>query len=343
MKIALLTDIHANPWALKAVLTWLDQKVHVDEIWHLGDLIGYGPDALNVLELGRKHFNFWISGNHEDFWLKLADLEDRGYFNFQTDSISNITQQIYNLYDRSIKKDAIDPLLHHLRDLHARPDLESWFRQSLALQDHHGPQCVQRGDLTLIPVHAAPSNPTEVYLYPWTDKNLLINHLFRVNEKLLYSDDQGSSVPFDTPLAQLLRPVDEFLKSGKPYLVLFGNSHVPGVYYYENGQVRAELPSAYGTPYLVGNRTVAINPGSLGHPSDGDRRAAFAILDVKDRQITFYRVEYDIGPVVENLFDDNYPDAMIREIQTASLRVSDPARLGAFDEDLKRLAASPGE
>lgn len=341
MKIALLSDVHANPWALDAVLTWLDKKARVDEIWHLGDLIGYGPDVLTVLDLARQHFDFWIAGNHEEIWLKLADLEER-LFDFQTDSISNITQQIYNIYDRSIKKDAIDPLLRHLIDLHTRPDLEAWLRQGLGDPKHHGPQCLQCGDLTLISVHAAPSNPTEVYLYPWTDKNVILNHLFRVNEKLLYFDDNGTSVPFDTPLAQRLWPVDAIIKSGKPYLVLFGHSHVPGVYYYEDGQVRAELPIAYCEPYPIGDCPMAINPGSLGHPSDLDPRAAFAILSVEERQITFYRVPYETKPVVKKLFDDNYPDDMIKEIETARLRNSNAGDLTEVNERLRQLAASPG-
>jgi predicted phosphodiesterase len=343
MKIALLTDVHANPWALDAVLTWLDKKAHVDEIWHLGDLIGYGPDALTVVDMARQRFDFWIAGNHEELWIKLADLEDRRHFNSEADLISNVTQQIYNMHEGSIKKDAIDPLLRHLKDLHTRPALESWLRQGLASPTHHGPQCLRRGDLTLIPVHAAPSNPTEVYLYPWTDKNFIINHLFRVNENLLYFDDNGSSAPFDTPLARRLRPVDEFIRTGKPYLVLFGNSHVPGVYYYEEGDVRAELPSAYGKPYPIGSCPMAINPGSLGHPSDLDPRAALAILSVEERQITFYRVHYETGPVVEKLFNDNYPDDMIKEIETARLRNSDAGNMTNFYETLRQLAASPGE
>ena len=346
MKIALLADVHANSCALKAVLDWLDyEKTPVDEIWHLGDLVGYGPDVLNTVELGQQRFDFWISGNHEEFWQKLADLEARGHANFQTDSIINITEQIYNVYERSIKKEAIDPLLRHLRDLHTRPDLDAWLRQGLDLSEHHGPQLLQRGALNLIPVHAAPSSPTEVWLYPWQDRNFLLNHLFRVNEKLLYhdDDDNGVRVPYETPLATRLRPVDAVMKTGEPYLVLFGNSHVPGVYYYEDGQVRAELPSAYGKPYPIEGCPMAINPGSLGHPSDLDPRAAFAILDVTAtaRQLTFYRVHYETGPVIEKLFNDNYPDDMIKEIETARLRSSNIPN--HYYEKLKQLAASPGE
>ncbi|WP_425616238.1 metallophosphoesterase [Anatilimnocola sp. NA78] len=47
---AILSDVHGNLEALTAVLR--DIEMHdVDEIICLGDLIGYGPDALACLQL----------------------------------------------------------------------------------------------------------------------------------------------------------------------------------------------------------------------------------------------------------------------------------------------------
>jgi len=37
LKIAVLSDIHANPWALEKVLEDLD---HIDQIYVLGDIVG---------------------------------------------------------------------------------------------------------------------------------------------------------------------------------------------------------------------------------------------------------------------------------------------------------------
>ncbi len=41
MRIAVLSDIHSNLRALDAVLGSLGT---VDAVWHLGDVVGYGPD-----------------------------------------------------------------------------------------------------------------------------------------------------------------------------------------------------------------------------------------------------------------------------------------------------------
>src|SRR3954453_23924510 len=42
MPIAVHSDIHANLHALETVLTEVDRE-SVDEIWCLGDVVGYGP------------------------------------------------------------------------------------------------------------------------------------------------------------------------------------------------------------------------------------------------------------------------------------------------------------
>ncbi|HEX2994947.1 MAG TPA: metallophosphoesterase family protein [Anaerolineales bacterium] len=341
MKIALFSDIHANPWALEAVLNCLAKRYPVDQIWHLGDLVGYGPEPVEVVELAMDKFDLWIAGNHDERWLEFLDLEKRRVINLQTGSIVNVTEEIFNLQKGANKKDAIDSWLRHLKKLHTHPAAERWLQDSMARSEHHGPQVVECEGLKLIPVHAAPSGPTELYNYPWTLESELIQSLFRVNERLLYYEENGVSVPYENELAARLRQADLAMKSGAPYLVLFGHSHVPGVYRYEQGRVGAELPPGYGVPVPVGNSPMAINPGSVGHPSDLDPRAAFAILDTGARLVTFHRVPYPIKPVVDKLWEGVYQDNMRIEIETARLRTLDVESLGIFHEKLKQLAASP--
>jgi putative phosphoesterase len=70
MKIAILTDIHANFMALETVLKHIDDwKPH--RVVVAGDIINRGPRPSECLEtvLERKHTNGWqlIRGNHEDY------------------------------------------------------------------------------------------------------------------------------------------------------------------------------------------------------------------------------------------------------------------------------------
>jgi predicted phosphodiesterase len=63
MRILVMSDVHANYTALKAVL---EDAGQVDETWCLGDLIGYGPDPNAVIEELREIPNFTcILGNHD--------------------------------------------------------------------------------------------------------------------------------------------------------------------------------------------------------------------------------------------------------------------------------------
>lgn len=62
MKVALLSDIHANLVALEAVLAALPP---VDSIWVTGDTVGYGPDPSDVLALLRERGAVMVAGNHD--------------------------------------------------------------------------------------------------------------------------------------------------------------------------------------------------------------------------------------------------------------------------------------
>jgi diadenosine tetraphosphatase ApaH/serine/threonine PP2A family protein phosphatase len=62
MRVALLSDIHANLTALEAVLAALGK---VDAIWVTGDTVGYGPDPSDVLALLRERGALLVQGNHD--------------------------------------------------------------------------------------------------------------------------------------------------------------------------------------------------------------------------------------------------------------------------------------
>jgi predicted phosphodiesterase len=62
MRIAVLSDIHANLQALEAVLA---DAGSVDAIWHLGDVVGYGPDPDDVVERLRSIGAQGVRGNHD--------------------------------------------------------------------------------------------------------------------------------------------------------------------------------------------------------------------------------------------------------------------------------------
>ena len=79
MRYAIFTDIHANLEALEAVLTRIDEiaaKEPVDQIWFLGDLVGYGPNPNECIEKLRARTDVIIAGNHDWAAVGKIDLED---------------------------------------------------------------------------------------------------------------------------------------------------------------------------------------------------------------------------------------------------------------------------
>lgn len=60
--IAIISDIHSNLAALQAVL---DDFGEVEQIWSLGDLVGYGPNPNEVLDILKGKLSFSLTGNHD--------------------------------------------------------------------------------------------------------------------------------------------------------------------------------------------------------------------------------------------------------------------------------------
>jgi predicted phosphodiesterase len=65
MRYAIISDIHANEQALKAVLADAAAK-GVDRIVCLGDIVGYGPLPAETVRLARAACHIAIVGNHDD-------------------------------------------------------------------------------------------------------------------------------------------------------------------------------------------------------------------------------------------------------------------------------------
>ncbi|RCS54213.1 metallophosphoesterase [Bremerella cremea] len=64
MKRALISDIHGNLEALNAVLDDIRQQ-GISEIYCLGDVIGYGPNPVECLDIVRRKCAMCLLGNHD--------------------------------------------------------------------------------------------------------------------------------------------------------------------------------------------------------------------------------------------------------------------------------------
>src|SRR5205823_8137678 len=61
---AIVSDIHANLEAFSAVLTEIDRR-GIKDILCLGDVVGYGPNPMECLDLVRQRCKISLMGNHD--------------------------------------------------------------------------------------------------------------------------------------------------------------------------------------------------------------------------------------------------------------------------------------
>lgn len=90
MRIAILSDIHGNIEAFEAVLEDLKRRTP-DRVICLGDLVGYGPDPEEVVQLFIKNKFFSVIGNHE---ASLKEKKARNTLNFQAKENSIETEKL---------------------------------------------------------------------------------------------------------------------------------------------------------------------------------------------------------------------------------------------------------
>jgi len=78
MRNAIIADIHGNLEAFQAVLADAQQRSEIDELWCLGDVVGYGPEPGECIRLLRQHRHLCIAGNHD--WAAIGKI-DTSHFN----------------------------------------------------------------------------------------------------------------------------------------------------------------------------------------------------------------------------------------------------------------------
>jgi len=64
MRVAVVADVHANRHAFEAVLDAVE-AAGAEELWCLGDLVGYGAEPDACVQLARDHAAVCLAGNHD--------------------------------------------------------------------------------------------------------------------------------------------------------------------------------------------------------------------------------------------------------------------------------------
>src|SRR5918999_1925422 len=75
MRVAIASDIHGNKQAFEAVIDAAEAS-GAEELWCLGDLVGYGAEPDACVALARAHCAICLAGNHDLAVVEVLSLED---------------------------------------------------------------------------------------------------------------------------------------------------------------------------------------------------------------------------------------------------------------------------
>jgi predicted phosphodiesterase len=125
----------------------------------------------------------------------------------------------------------------------------------------------------------------------------------------------GSPFDEDAYIFDELDAVRALKVSNRP-LCLFGHTHYPVIFELSDesfdsvGSASApqlQVQMKPGCKYLI-------NPGSVGQPRDGDPRAAYAIVDTKQRRVEMYRVKYAVEEAQNKVLKAGLPDVLAQRL-----------------------------
>jgi predicted phosphodiesterase len=237
MRVAVISDIHANLHALEAVAEAIARE-QPDEIWCLGDLVGYGPQPSACCLWAAERTDLCLAGNHDLGVLGTVDLAD---FSPDAEAAATWTRKVL--------------------DGGARTYLEGL------------PSSDTRDGVGLF--HASPRDPVWEYVLTWEAARDAIR-------------DSGTD------------------------LTLVGHSHVPLAIVDGRGSIGGL--AAGGTEIDLSTGRWLVNPGSVGQPRDGDRDAAWLMLDLDARHASFRRAEYDVARTQAEIREQGLPDALAERL-----------------------------
>lgn len=97
MRVAVISDVHANFHALEAVLEQIDAE-QPDAIWCLGDVVGYGPLPNECCDVVRERCDLCLVGNHDLVALGRISVSD---FNDEAAAAATWTSEVLSAESRA--------------------------------------------------------------------------------------------------------------------------------------------------------------------------------------------------------------------------------------------------
>lgn len=103
-------------------------------------------------------------------------------------------------------------------------------------------------------------------------------------------------------------------------VTFFGHTHHQGGFsYLDNNlevlQIRPRANELFAPLRIEADKRYLLNPGSIGQPRDADPRASFAIADLANQTVEFWRVPYEIGKVQSRMRKAGLPEPLVQRLE----------------------------
>ncbi len=295
MRTLILSDPHSNLAALNSVLDHAYHHYAPNEVWCLGDTVGYGPEPDSVwrtLQSEPIPQGGWLAGNHD--WGFVGKLTIGGSFDVNGDG------QGFSI--QNYRQEAAD-VLHHQQDTLAHQEEMQQHLRELPVMSQLRPGIYLTHGAFLPSPERAVTNymvNTRVTVPPYSPQKMVENFATAVssNSPDIYSN--GDTVV--------------------PQLFAFGHNHIPGLWRWQDNNWQT-LP--INTPHSLGNMVqspICVNPGSVGFPRNGLGCPSYAIIDWQgaklagEPSITFQLVPYDVEITRAKMSESPY-NALLKEAQ----------------------------
>ena len=282
MRALVISDIHGNLPALEAVLAAAGP---FDQLWNLGDVVGYGAYPNEVIERLRPLAMINVRGNHDRVCCGIS---------------SSVN---FNPTARAAAKWTFEALT---------PDNLAWLRGlpqgpiAAGLREPIEGRVLAEDEDAVVSL-AASADTSDAEAKAGGAPLVTLAHGSPLNEDHYIMNMRDAWAP---------------LQQMPTAITFVGHTHVQGGFsqkehdWYElrpRYRTRNEA-DVWAIRIPAGTRHL-INPGSVGQPRDGDWRAAFAIYNSEASEIVYHRVPYDLGGAQGRILMAGLPERLAARLR----------------------------
>jgi diadenosine tetraphosphatase ApaH/serine/threonine PP2A family protein phosphatase len=270
MNIAVLSCIHGNLEALEAVLRDIDQQ-SVDQIYSLGDLVGYGPYPNEVVARIRELGIPTCQGCWDEDIVDGLNACDCSY--------------------PSLLAETRGRLAHEWTNQAVTPEIRDYLAEL--------PLTLQQDNLCF--VHGSPHSQHE-YLLPDTSAFIALERVLATGADTLFCGH--THVPYVRNLENSSLTLKVVAPSNQPPI----NSPTPFDFVAPLEPLREQdrhPPIHSATPVPTLKRI--INAGSVGEPRHGRPNATYVLYDTASQAVTLREVEYDYAKTCAAIIEKGLP------------------------------------